>query len=186
MSTAISMRIYNTPTQSVTVYGKMYKLLEMSEKTTEKSPREINYTCNRNIKIFIYLASVCTLTHTHTYTHTQTHTGEWISLLGRVNGAQRDTAPPKWNPTSTTTAWKIIFHVSSHNAKNQPKCSTTKRKKKWRTWCIRIAVLVVRFVSMFTLNSFVGNVIFAFQIFGRHLIEIAVFPPRQLLKHNQL
>lgn len=177
MSTAISMRIYNTPSQSVTVYGKMYKLLEMSEKPTKKSPREINYTCNRNIKNIIYFASVCTLTRTH---------GEWISLLGRVNGALRDRVPPKWNPTSTTTAWKIIFHVSSYNAKNQPKCSTTKRKKKWRTWCIRIAVLVVRFVSMFTLNSFVGNVIFAFQIFGRHLIEIAVFPPRQLLKHNQL
>lgn len=76
MSTAISMRIYNTPTQSVTVYGKMYKLLEMSEKPTEKSPREINYTCNRNIKNIIYFASVCTLTRTH---------GEWISLLGRVN-----------------------------------------------------------------------------------------------------
>lgn len=120
MSTAISMRIYNTPSQSVTVYGKMYKLLEMSEKPTKKSPREINYTCNRNIKNIIYFASVCTLTRTH---------GEWISLLGRVNGALRDRVPPKWNPTSTTTAWKIIFHVSSYNAKNQPKCSTTKRKK---------------------------------------------------------
>lgn len=86
MSIAISMRIYNTPTQSVTVCGKMYKLLEMSEKTTEKSPREINYTCNRNIINIIYLASLCTFTRTH---------GDWISLLGRVNGALRDRAPPK-------------------------------------------------------------------------------------------
>lgn len=122
MSTAISMRIYNTVAQSVTVYGKILKLLEMSEKTTEKSPWEINYTCNRNIKNIIYLASVCILTNIHTVNGSH-YWEEWTEHW------ETERLQNKIQLVSTTTAWKIIFHVSHIMPKTKQNVQQPNEKK---------------------------------------------------------